>query len=140
MKTHCVGVLIGTTTERLLRRAIDALGLNATVIPVRDHRNGMDMVQDAKLDAYIADRGILAAMLRQGGRPGFVLSKRYFSYETYALALPRDDSAFRLLVDKTLAALYRSGRIELILAKTFGHVPRDRMLNAMFLINALPEK
>ena len=49
-----------------------------------------------------------AAMLRQQGRPGFVLSERYFSYETYALALPRADSAFRLLVDKTLAALYRS--------------------------------
>ena len=135
-----VGVLIGTTTERLLRRAIDALNLNATVIPVRDHRNGMELVQDAKLDAYIADRGILAAMLRQGGRPGFTLSKRYFSYETYALALPRDDSAFRLFVDKTLAALYRSGKIKTILTKTFGHEPLDRMLEAMFVINSLPEK
>ncbi len=135
-----VGVLIGTTTERLLRRAIDALNLNATVVPVRDHRNGMELVQDAKLDAYIADRGILAAMLRQRGRPGFTLSKRYFSYETYALALPRDDSAFRLFVDKTLAALYRSGKIKTILAKTFGHEPLDRMLEAMFVINSLPEK
>lgn len=135
-----VGVLIGTTTERLLRRSIDALGLNATVVPVRDHRNGMDLVQDAKVDAYIADRGILAAMLRQGGRPGFELSKRYFSYETYALALPRDDSAFRLFVDKTLAALYRSGRIKAILAKTFGNAPLDGMLEAMFVINSLPER
>ena len=135
-----VGVLVGTTTERLLRKSLRELGVNATIEAVRDHRNGIELVQDAKLDAYIADRGILAAMLRQEGRPGFVLSKRYFSYETYALALPRDDSAFRLLVDKTLAALYRTGRIELILAKTFGHVPHDRMLDAMFLINALPER
>jgi ABC-type amino acid transport substrate-binding protein len=135
-----VGVLIGTTTERLLRRAIDTLALNATVVPVRDHRNGMQLVQDAKVDAYIADRGILAAMLRQGGRPGFELSKRYFSYETYALALPRDDSAFRLFVDKTLAALYRSGKIKAILAKSFGPEPLDGMLEAMFVINSLPDR
>ncbi len=140
LENRRVGVLIGTTTERLLRHSLDVLGLNATVVPVRDHRNGMELVQDAKLDAYIADRGILAAMLRQGGRPGFELSKRYFSYETYALALPRDDSAFRLLVDKTLAALYRSGKIKVILAKTFGHEPLDHMLEAMFVINSLPEK
>ena len=83
-----------------------------------------ELVEDDKLDAYVADRGILAAMLREGGRPGFELSKQYFSYETYALALPRDDSAFRLLVDRTLAQLYRTGRIKAILAKTFG--PRSR--------------
>ncbi len=135
-----VGVLTGTTTERLLRDSLKELGVTATVVPVRDHRNGMELVQDAKLDAYIADRGILAAMLRQGARPGFELSKRYFSYETYALALPRDDSAFRLLVDKTLAALYRSGRIKAILTKTFGNEPLDRMLEAMFVINSLPER
>lgn len=135
-----VGVLIGTTTERLLRHSLDELGVTATVVPVRDHRNGMQLVEDAKLDAYVADRGILAAMLRQGGRPGFELSKRYFSYETYGLALPRDDSAFRLFVDKTLATLYRSGKIEDILAKTFGNAPLDRMLQAMFVINSLPEQ
>jgi ABC-type amino acid transport substrate-binding protein len=135
-----VGVLIGTTTERLLRDSLRTLGVTATIVAVRDHRNGMQLVEDAKLDAYIADRGILAAMLRQAGRPGFELSKRYFSYETYALALPRDDSAFRLLVDKTLAALYRTGRIDAILAKTFGQAPLDRMLKAMFVINSLPER
>ena len=135
-----VGVLVGTTTEHLLRNSLQALDLKATVVPVRDHRHGMDLVQGEKLDAYIADRGILAAMLRNGYRPGFALSKRYFSYETYALALPRDDSAFRLLVDKTLAQLYRTGRIKAILAKTFGDEPLDGMLNAMFVINSLPER
>jgi ABC-type amino acid transport substrate-binding protein len=135
-----VGVLIGTTTEQLLRDSLHALGVTATIVPVRDHRNGMQLVEDGKLDAYVADRGILAAMLRADGRPGFELSKRYFSYETYALALPRNDSAFRLLVDKTLAALYRTGRIKAILAKTFGPQPLDGMLQAMFVINSLPER
>lgn len=134
-----VGVLTGTTTERVLRGSLDKLGLNADVMAVRDHRDGMELVWKARLDAYIADRGILAAMLREGDRPGFALSKHYFSYETYGLALPRGDNDFRLLVDKTLARLYRTGRIKAILAKTFGNVPIDETLNTMFLINALPE-
>jgi ABC-type amino acid transport substrate-binding protein len=96
-------------------------------------------VWDAKIDAYIADRGILAAMLREGGRPGFALSKHYFSYETYGLALPRGDNEFRLLVDRTLARLYRTGKIRSILARTFGNEPIDETLSTMFLINALPE-
>ena len=75
-----------------------------------------------------------------GGWPGFEVSKSYFSYETYALALPRDDGAFRLLVDRTLAQLYRSGKINAILEKTFGKGQPPEMLKAMILINSLPDK
>ncbi|MDI3471290.1 MAG: hypothetical protein OJF62_003353 [Pseudolabrys sp.] len=135
-----VGVLAGTTTEHVLNDALDSLGINADVIEVNDHRVGLDMLWADKLDIYFADRGILAAKLRHADRPGFELSKQYFSYETYALALPRDDSAFRLAVDKALAELYRSGRINAIIRKTFGNVPLDEMLKAMFVINALPDR
>ena len=67
-------------------------------------------------------------MLREGGRPGLEISRQYFSYETYALALPRDDGAFRLVVDRTLARLYRTGKINAILEKTFGKAPLDELL------------
>jgi len=135
-----VGVLQNTTTEQVLRAALGELKLKATILPVRDHRVGFSLLSDNKIDAYFADRGIAMALVHEGGRPGFQVSQRYFSYETYALALPRNDSAFRLLVDRTLAELYRSGRINAILEKTFGKVqPRD-MLTSMFVINSLPEK
>jgi polar amino acid transport system substrate-binding protein/glutamate/aspartate transport system substrate-binding protein len=135
-----VGVLTGTTTERVLRDSLASLGVSATIIPVGDHREGMELVWSGKLDAYFADRSILAARLRRGDRPGFELSKRYFSYETYALALPRDNSEFRLQIDRILAQLYRSGRINTILQKTFGDAPLDDMVKAMFIINALPDR
>ena len=135
-----IGVLGGTTTEQVLRESLGELSLKAEVIPVSDHRAGIDLLSEEKIDAYFADRAIIAAILNEGGRPGFQLSKQYFSYETYALALPRDDGAFRLLVDRTLARLYRSGRINAILAKTFGQAPPDDMLKAMILINSLPDK
>jgi ABC-type amino acid transport substrate-binding protein len=135
-----VGVLEGTTTARTLRGALEELGLKSTVMPVRDHRTGFDMLADDKLDAYFADRGILLAMLQEGGRPGFEVSRQYFSYETYALALPRDDGAFRLLVDRTLAGLYRMGKINSVLEKTFGKAQPHELLKAMIVINSLPEK
>ena len=135
-----VGVLLGTTTETTLREGLSAVKTNATVIPVRDHRAGVGLLEEDKVDAYFADRAIITAILYEGTRPGFALSKQYFSYETHGLALPRGDDAFRLLVDRTLARLYRSGRIESILAKTFGSVPSGEMLKAMYIINSLPDR
>ena len=135
-----VGVLEGTTTERTLRASLEELGLKSTVVPVGDHRTGFDMLAEDKLDAYFADRGIILAILQEGGRPGFEVSRQYFSYETYALALPRDDGAFRLLVDRTLARLYRTGRINAVLEKTFGKAQPHDLLKAMILINSLPDK
>jgi len=135
-----IGVLTGTTTETTLREGLSSIRINATVVPVRDHRAGVSLLEEDKVDAYFADRAIIAALLFEGGRPGFALSKQYFSYETHALALPRGDDAFRLLVDRTLARLYRSGRINAILAKTFGNDPPGDMLKAMFLINSLPDR
>ncbi|AMN42874.1 amino acid ABC transporter substrate-binding protein [Rhodoplanes sp. Z2-YC6860] len=135
-----IGVLAGTTTEETLRGSLGELALKATIVPVPDHRAGFSLLSDDKIDAYFADRGIVMGILQEGGWPGFEVSKSYFSYETYALALPRDDGAFRLLVDRTLAQLYRSGKINAILERTFGKGEPPDMLKAMFLINSLPEK
>lgn len=135
-----IGVLSGTTTETTLRQSLADLRINANVVVVRDHRSGMDMLADDKINAYFADRSIIAGLLYEGGRPGFTLGRQYFSYEMHALALPRGDDAFRLLVDRTLSRIYRSGKIDSILAKTFGGASTDEMLKTMFVINSLPDK
>ena len=135
-----IGVLQNTTSEETLRVSLAELSLKADILPVRDHRSGFSLLSDDKIDAYFADRGIVMGILQEGGWPGFEVSKSYFSYETYALVLPRDDGAFRLLVDRTLAQLYRSGKINTILERAFGKGEPPDMLRAMFQINSLPEK
>lgn len=135
-----IGVLEGTTTEQTLRTSLNELNVRATVVTVREHSAGLDLLWDDKLDVYFADRGIIAAIVREGGRPGFELSRQYFSYETFALALPRDDGAFRLLVDRTLARLYRTGKINAILEKTFGKAPLDELMKALIVLNSLPDR
>lgn len=135
-----IGVLANTTSDHMLRRSLDALGLKANVVAVADHRAGFDLLAADKVDAYFADRGIIQAILREGQWPGLKLGKSYFSYETYALVLARGDDDFRLLVDRTLARLYRNGRISELLARSFGQVPDDSTLGALFLIHGYPER
>ena len=55
--------------------------------------------------------------------------------------LPRNDSAFRLVVNRTLSELFRTGEIFAIYQKWFDPlgVPTSELLEAAFLIQALPE-
>ena len=135
-----VGVLKGTTTEETLRATLSQMGIAATIVTVADHPEGLKQLADGKLDAYFGDRGILSYLIANtafGSR--LSLSDQYFTFETYALGLPRGDQAFRLLVDTTLADLYRTDRIRDIYAKSFGKFPPDQFLNALFVINGVPK-
>lgn len=134
-----VGVLKGTTTEETLRGTLGQMRVNADVITVKDHPEGLKMLAEGRLDAYFGDRGILHYLITNSPSTGQLsLSDQYFTFETYALALPRGDQGFRLLVDTTLADLYRTERIREIYARTFGTFPPDQFLNALFVINGVP--
>jgi ABC-type amino acid transport substrate-binding protein len=52
----------------------------------------------------------------------------------------RDDSAFRLVANRALARLYRSGAIGAIYGKWFGALGKPtRALAMMYALQALPE-
>ena len=68
------------------------------------------------------------------------LSKEQLTFEPYALALARGDDDFRLLVDRTLAGIYRSGTIDQLFTNAFGKSARQSpALRAVYLINGLAE-
>lgn len=135
-----VGVRAGTTTEDGLKRALAEAGIEAQVVAVESHEEGRRALEDGELAAYFADRAILVMLGREAQRPeNLVLSDRFFSYEPYALALQRGDSDFRLLVDSTLARLYRSQAIAKIYQASFGDAQMSDLLRATFTLQALPE-
>jgi ABC-type amino acid transport substrate-binding protein len=135
-----VGVRAGTTTEEGLKRALAEAGIEAQVVAVENHEEGRRALEDGALAAYFADRAILAMLGREAQRPeNLVLSDRFFSYEPYALALQRGDSEFRLLIDSTLARLYRSQGIVKIYQAHFGNAAMSDLLRATFTLQALPE-
>jgi ABC-type amino acid transport substrate-binding protein len=136
-----VAVIPGTTSERALRAALDKSYVNAKVIPVKDHAEGLAAVESGKATAYATDRVILVGLLLKAKNPGaFQLAPMQFSYEPYGFMLRRGDPDFRLLANRTLARLSRSGDMVRVFEKWFGGVgkPGD-VLMVVYLLNALPE-
>lgn len=135
-----IGVLQNTTTEEVLRTTLKQLGIQAQVVAMQSHPEGVRNLSEGKIDAYFADRGILNYhLLNSRNRSGMKLSDQYFTFETYALAMPLGDDKFRLLVDATLAELYRTDRVKNIYARSFGSFPPDQFINALFVINGVPK-
>jgi glutamate/aspartate transport system substrate-binding protein len=71
----------------------------------------------------------------------YSLASEIFSYEPYGFVLRRNDADFRLVVDKALAQLYRSGGHADIFYKWIGRIGISvpPILSAMYQLNALPE-
>jgi polar amino acid transport system substrate-binding protein/glutamate/aspartate transport system substrate-binding protein len=136
-----VGVRAGTTTEAALVRTLEHLNVDAQVVPVSDHKDGLASLAAGEIAAYFADRAILLHLLRASPARGRLrLSSRYFTHEAYALAMTRGDDDFRLLVDRTLSRVYRSSDMETIFVAAFGPSAAPiEVLKVMYLINSLPD-
>lgn len=134
-----VGVLAGTTTEAGLRSSLRSNGIEAAVTTVASHDDGLKALQDGAIDAYFADRELLVGLAARSGGGGLLVADEYLSYEPYALALRRNDNRFRLLADRAIADLYRTGAIEGVFARSFAGAAPSPMLKSMYIIQALPE-
>ena len=116
-----VAVLPGTTTEAVLASVLKQRAIDATVVLVKDHQDGLAAITDGRADAYASDQVILAGLALKTKDPSlFRLSGTIYSYEPYALMVRRDDSAFRLVADRALAQIYRSGQVWDIYKRWFG--------------------
>jgi ABC-type amino acid transport substrate-binding protein len=136
-----VGVVSGTTTERVLADFLRQQSIAATVVPVKDHDEGLVGLQTSKLEAYASDRTLLVGLVLQArGTARYALVSDDLSYEPYAFMVRRDDSAFRLVANRALARIYRSGAIGAIYAKWFGPLGKPTpALVLMYALQGLPE-
>ena len=135
-----ISVIPGTTTEKVLKAALDQAQVTAEIIPVKTHAEGYGALREDQVDAYASDRMILIGLaLNAIDAQSYRLSDEMFSYEPYALMLRRD-TAFRLAINRELARLYRSGDIMNIYARWYGPLGEpSTLLKAMYFLNALPE-
>ena len=136
-----VGVRAGTTTEEALRNTVEDLSVRVETVAVKDHNDGIAKLLNNEISAYFADRAILFFLMAgSGGADRLFLSEEQFTYEPYALALQKNDTDFRLAVDRALSRLYRSGAITTVFASTFGaNAQPTAELRALYRISALPE-
>ena len=136
-----VAVLKGTTTQGHLDSALRRRNIQATLVPIDDAGVGLSLLEAGNVDAYAGDKvklTELALRSREPARMALVLED--LSFEPYALALPRNDSALRLEVNRALTQVYLSGDIEAIFEQWLGKLGRPTgLLAAMFLLNSIPE-
>jgi ABC-type amino acid transport substrate-binding protein len=127
-----------TPAERWLQRRRDDLKINTEIVPVTSYQEGVDRVLEGRSDVMFGDRALLLETAeRSPAADELIVLDRTFTHQSVALALARNDENFRLLVDRTLSRLYRTGEIEGIYARFFGKP--DAVTLAFFGFVALPE-
>jgi len=141
LKGKKVAVIGGTTTEQRLRAALRERGIDATVITVRDGPEGPVMLDAGTIDAFAGDKVKLVGLAVTSKNPtALALLAADLSFEPFAFAIPRNDSTYRLLVNRELTRLYVSPEIDTIYNRWFGRLGRPSgVLASMFLLNAIPD-
>ena len=136
-----VAVIPGTTTEKALAAALKKNGVNAEVVNVKEHIEGLRLLDAGSADAYASDRVLLIGLAIQSSDIRRLrLGDEYLSYEPYGFMVRRNDAAFRLVANRVLSGIYRSGEIEQIYETWFGALGLpSSLLQAMYLLNGLPE-
>ncbi len=132
----------GTTNERAIKAAVEEMGLNVDILPVRDHAEGMLALETDRVDAYSTDHILLFGLIAKSKTPeAFHVVGDFLSYDPYALMVPRNESDFELVGKRAMANVFRSGEINEIYEKWFGPLGVDQtdLLKAAFRLQALPE-
>ena len=142
LKSKKVAVVKDTTTKNALEKNLREKGSDAKIIVVDSAAEGVDLVVKGEVAAFSADQIVLIGLVvTHKDKKQFAVSDKVFSFEPFALAIRQNDSEFRLLADRTLARLNRSGNITKVFNQWFGEYITEvpALLEAMYILNATPE-
>jgi ABC-type amino acid transport substrate-binding protein len=109
-----------TTPLAMLRRIDRERFLQLKIVEADDHEQAVTMVEKGEADAFAMDDVLLYGLA--AGRPDPAALKvvgRFFTTEPLAIMLPRDDAAFKKIVDDEMRRLIYSGEIKAIYAEWF---------------------
>lgn len=135
-----IGVSRATTTEKVIRKMLKESLADAQVVLVNSSAEGVEALKNGEIDAFSADQVVLMGMAMTSGDK-LAIASQVFSYEPFALAVRRNDADFRLVADRVLSHLYRSGLILDTYQRWFGRFSKKRppIFDALYQLNATPE-
>jgi len=137
-----VAVVVNTTTMVSLNKAIQQLAIDVEVVSVGSTREGMDLLESKKIDAFAADQVVLIGqIISRGGREQYGITNELYSFEPFALVVPRGDADFQLVADRVLSLLNRSGAIVDVYKRWFGSFGKNLPsgLKALYQLNSTPQ-
>jgi glutamate/aspartate transport system substrate-binding protein len=142
LKGKRVTVNQGTTNEQIIK-ALDAkLNLGIRFLDTKDQPQGWLALETGRSDAHVTDEVVEYGLIAKAKNPEqYEVVGRLLSYDPYAILIRRDDSAFRLVGNRALIALFRSGEINAIYDKWLLPIkmPMSDMLKTVFAAQTLPE-
>ena len=123
----------GTTAIPLLRGYEKAKGIDFKEIQAKDHAESMQLLATDRAQAFIMDDILLAGQIANQPNPGdYTILGESLRTEPYGMMLRKDDPQFKAIVDKTVAAVYKSGEINKMYAKWFTSPIPPRGINLNF--------
>jgi polar amino acid transport system substrate-binding protein/glutamate/aspartate transport system substrate-binding protein len=139
LTTEPVGVLAGTTTERLAPKLLERVGATSEMRTFGSHGDGLQALQNGEIEAYFGDQSILFYQLGLM-RPAvpLVMSEQQFSFEPYALAMRRGEHQLRIYVDDALSRIYESGEVFKIIQATMGQISLSKLTEAVYEVVTIP--
>ncbi len=145
LKGKRVAVIRGTTTETALEAHLSKNLIDARVVKVADADEGMAKLTSGDVAAYASDQVVLIGdamkVLATNKDASFSFADELFSYEPYSFMVRRDDADFRLVANRVIAQIFRSGQFAQIYQKYIGTngIKPSSMLIAMYQVQALSE-
>ena len=137
-----IAVAKGTTTEQKLRAYLAETAIDAEIVIVGDRTEGWARLNQDNVDAMASDQIVLIGLIMSSQDPTrYWLDSEIFSYEPYAFVVRRNDADFRLVVNRALAEVYRSGDYADIYYEWIGKagIEVPPVVAVMYQLGALPE-
>ena len=136
-----IAVAEGTTTLAALESGLAKRFIKAEIVRTKTVADGFTMLKEGKVDGLASDRtALVGTFLQGGGAEGLGVIGEDLSYEPYAIVLKKGDADMRLMVDRVLAQIYRTGEIESVYTRWLGPLGAPSVgLMGMYLLNSLPD-
>jgi len=110
----------GTTNALVMRKYNAEKNLDMDIVLGKDHADAFLLVESDRAVAFAMDDILLFGLIANAKNPAdFEVVGESLQVEPYACMLPKDDPAFKKLVDDTFTGLMKSGEFEKLYTKWF---------------------
>ncbi|RTD85826.1 transporter substrate-binding domain-containing protein [Variovorax atrisoli] len=110
----------GTTNVLVMRKYNIEKNLGMDIVLGKDHADAFLLLESDRVVAFAMDDILLYGLIANAKTPGdYEVVGDSLQVEPYACMLPKDDPAFKKLVDDTFAGLMKSGEFEKLYNKWF---------------------
>ena len=115
-----VATTTGTTNAMVMRKYNTEKNLDMDIVLAKDHADAFLLVESDRAAAFAMDDILLFGQIANAKNPGdFEVVGDALQVEPYGCMLPKDDPAFKKVVDDTIIGLMKSGAFEKLYDKWF---------------------